>query len=373
MTRREWLASSARIALLAPGAGALLAACSDDNTTQPETTTTGPVEPVTTSTAVKEVSVSVDLGEYPLWPNLAIIEDGASLDSLAAAYVASLENGAEPDMPRFLYGHVAVAAFDAVFAGTAPEPTSTLWQFWVSGYFGGVWLRAQIDTAQPGTSTIGGITTAPTEEAFATISGTANEALLAIGQGDDRLLAYCDAALLPAEGGGGGFVNGLVENFGYNQGYMLQILENPPEGLITPDSYQIQCDGTLSCAYTSPKLAALPDLVARATGSDYDARLGDFAGVEDGAVARGRAVWSGGLSVQGFPQASYEQLLDVSSSYLETVHATTLACLIATVERDVELGARAALANACMNIWLSGYQTGLLEGRDYAEPRFVIE
>jgi hypothetical protein len=374
MTRREWLESSARVALLLPGGAAILAACSDDGSpagpARP-TTTSGP-EPATTTSAVSEVTVTVELGEYPLWPNPAIVEDRPSLDALAAAYVHALGGGETPDMPRFLYGRVAVAAFDAVFAGRAPETTSTLWQFWVSGYFGGVWLRSEIDRAQPGTSTIGGIETAPTEDAFLVIAGAANDALVAIDAGGEELVSYCDAALLPSEGGGGGFVNGLVENFGYNQGYMLQILEQPPEGLVTPDTYQIECRGTLSCTYASPKLDALADLVARATGDDYDTRRTAFADVEDGAIARGRAVWSGGLSVAGFPQRSYEQLLDVSSSYLETVHATTLACLITSVEADSELGARAALANACMNVWLAGYQTGLLEGREYAEPRFVI-
>ena len=314
----------------------------------------------------------VDLGEYPLWGNDAVVADPPSLDVLAIEYIATLD-GAEPEMPRFLFGNVAVAAFDKVFVGDAPAPTSTLWQFWVSGYFGGLWLRAEIDRAQPGASTIGGIESPPDETDFLAIAATANRALEAIEAGGDALFDYCNAALLPIEGAGAGFVNGLVENFGYNQGYLLQILEHPPEGFTTLNTSSITCERTLSCTYPSPKLAALPDLSARASKGPAAARIVTFAATEDAAVARGREVWSGGLSVQGFPRESYDQLLDVSSSYLETVHATALACVLAFEEHDAELAERAALANACMNIWLAGYQTGLLEGRDYVEPRFVIE
>lgn len=314
----------------------------------------------------------VELGEYPLWDNDAVIADPPALDAVAARYSAGLD-GATAQMPPFLYGHVPIAAFDQVFAGRAPAPTSTLWLFWVSGYFGGVWLRAEIDRAQPGTSTIGAIRTPPDETSFRAVVAAAQAALTAIDADDDALFDYCDAALLPAEGAGAGFVNGLVENFGYNQGYLLQILEHPPAGLDTPDVFAISCAATLSCTYASPKLAALVPLVEDATAPSVAERIATFAAIEDGAVERGRQVWSGGLSVQGFPQESYEQLLEVSSSYLETVHATTLACVLAVAQRDVELATRAALANACMNIWLAGYQTGLLEGRDYVEPRFVIE
>jgi hypothetical protein len=321
--------------------------------------------------ALAEVAVRVELGDYPFWLNAALKVDRAALDAVAANYLAGLGTS-PPQMSRFLFGHVPIAVFDQVFAGraAAPTPPSTLWLFWVSGYFGGVWLRSEIDRAQPVTSVIGAIRTPPDEATFRKISAAAAEALAAIDIGGDATFDYCEAALLPVEGGGG-FVNGLVENFGYNQGYLLQILEQPPAGLDTPSAYAIDCSATLSYSYASPKLALLASLVEDATAPRAAARIATFAAVEGAAVERGRQVWSGGLSVQGFSQESYEQLLDVSSSYLETVHATLLACVLAVESRDAELAANAALANASMNVWLAGYQIGLLEGRDYVEPRFV--
>ncbi|MFO7591958.1 MAG: hypothetical protein R6X23_13880 [Acidimicrobiia bacterium] len=49
--------------------------------------------------------------------------------------------------------------------------------------------------------------------------------------------------------------------------------------------------------------------------------------LQEAAIARGRMVWDGLLDVQGFSQEAYEQLLDISSAFLETVQATALAAV----------------------------------------------
>jgi hypothetical protein len=84
--------------------------------------------------------------------------------------------------------------------------------------------------------------------------------------------------------------------------------------------------------------------------------------IQDAAVPRGTAVWSGGLSVQGFSQESYDQLLDTSSSFLETVQATALAVVSAVDDDDADLARRAATADAAMVVWLDAYFAGLLDG-----------
>jgi hypothetical protein len=96
----------------------------------------------------------------------------------------------------------------------------------------------------------------------------------------------------------------------------------------------------------------------------YDALAERIAAEQDAFVPRGRAVWNGGLSVQGFSQRDYETLLDVSSSFLATLQATGLATARAIAEHDAATGRRAALADAAMTVWLDAYTTGLLEGRD---------
>ena len=87
-------------------------------------------------------------------------------------------------------------------------------------------------------------------------------------------------------------------------------------------------------------------------------------------MKRGRQVWSSGLSVQGFSQSAYDQLLDVSGSFLEIVQATALVATHALAERDVAWMRRAALANACLAPWLGSYAQGLMDKRgDAGGPR----
>lgn len=307
------------------------------------------------------------LGDVPLWSHPAIAADASALDALASDYASQAD---PPDAARFLFGWLPARAFDAIFGGDDTKPETTLWLFWVSGYEGGVWLRSQLDAANPD-SAVGSIRNPATEDAFLAMADDAQAALDARSGGGERLFAYLEDSLWPSgQPGGTGFVSGLVENFGYNQGYLRQILEQPPEGLQTPDAYRIDCSGPIDCRYASPKVAALADL-ERTARPAVAARAERIMPIQDAAVARGRAVWSSGLSVQGFPQVEYDALLDVSSSYLETVHATALATLGAVEGRDASLGRSAALANAAMNVWLTGYTTGLLAGVAYDPPRLA--
>jgi hypothetical protein len=81
-------------------------------------------------------------------------------------------------------------------------------------------------------------------------------------------------------------------------------------------------------------------------------------------------VWDGQLDVQGFEQEPYEQLLDISSAFLETVQATALATVQAVAEGDATLGRQAAVANAMMSVWLRSYIVGLTDGRPIGLPTF---
>ena len=318
---------------------------------------------------------TVRLPDTPFWSNETVVESPALLDGLAAEYAA--ERGGRPlEMERFLYGRVPVLAFDRIFTGSLDElPTpGLLWIFYLSGYYGGVWLRGEIDAAQPA-SQLAGVAIPPGEDGFRAMVAKAREACEASRGSDERVVAYCEASLFPS--GAVGVTDGLVENFGYNLGYLLEILESPPAGLRTPEAYGVQARGPLACSYDSPKLAALSRFrdVEKALASGANERYRELAEriapVQEAGVAKGRGVWSSGLSVQGFGQAAYDQLLDVSSSYLEDVQATALATVRCVAEGDAEVGRRAAVANAAMGVWLPAYSAGLLEGRSAdAVPSF---
>ncbi len=322
---------------------------------------------------------AVRLTEYPYFPGTVMCPDPGLLDELAARYRAT---GAEPAMSRFLFGDVPITRFDEIFAATdvATLPLGEyLWLFHLSGYFGGIWLRAEL-VASGHNALIENVNLPPTEEQFVAQVERAR-LVLASGAGDD-VLASNAASLFDAPDplDPDQTQPGLVDTFGYNQGYLLQIVERPPVGLTAPPGF-VTCasdpaDGPLCCRYATDRLEArrhFDETAARLRRREgtYGALAERIVPVQRAAIQRGRQVWDGQLDVQGFTQSAYEQLLDISSAFLETVQATALATVQAVAERDQALGRRAATADAMMSVWLRSYLVGLTDGRDVALPTFT--
>ena len=230
----------------------------------------------------------------------------------------------------------------------------------VSGYFGGVWLRAEILRGQP-ESMLLQLGSEPGREAFLATAERARTAVAAARGELSDALAYVETAF-----------PGIVSGFGYNQGYLLQILEQPPAGLRAPSGFVVPL-GPLWCDYGTSRLEPLRALrpVAERLANPRElgwrrlaAALPDKLAAE---ALRGRQAWSSGLSVEGFSQSAYERLLDVSGSFLEIVQATALMAAHALAERDATWARRAALANACLAPWLGSYTQGLIDRRGDAE------
>jgi hypothetical protein len=329
--------------------------------------------------AVAEEIVKVELTDYPYFAGTMMTPDPALLEQLASEYDARSGDG-EPVMTRFLFGDVPVVLFDRIF--TADDPArlplgSYLWLFHLSGYYGGLWLRGEL-LASGHNRMIENVNLPPTEEQFVAEVGDA-QTILDRAAGDD-VLAYSEESLYdqPNPENEQAPTRGLIDLFGYNEGYLLQIVEKPPAGLVTPAGLVVcpdPVDGPLYCEYQTNRLGALRtfDPVARklqAGSGAYGVLAAKIAPVQAPGVARGRTVWDGQLDVQGFEQAAYEQLLDISSAFLETVQATALATVQAVAEQDELVGRQAATANAMMAVWLRSYIVGLTDGRAIALPTF---
>jgi hypothetical protein len=226
----------------------------------------------------------------------------------------------------------------------------------LSGHFGGAWLRSELRRAQPG-GMLANLGQPPSAEVFAAAADRCAGALGAARGSDRDALAYAEG-VLPE----------LIEAFGYNLGYLLQIVEAPPAGLQTPPDHAV-ADGPLWVRYSRPRLAGLAPLrlvSEKLTSPPSPAwrRVGEgLLESQQAHEARGRQVWSSGLSVEGFGQQAYDQLLDVSASFLEIIQASALTAVRAVAERDPDSGRRAALAQACVIPWLSSYAQGLMDNR----------
>jgi len=327
--------------------------------------------------------VIVALPDHPFFPGTVMEPDPALLDELAGAYLERTPATSRA-MTRFLFSDAPVELFDRIFASDDPASLPCggyLWVFHLSGYFGGVWLRDEL--ARSGhNEAIAGFSVTPSEDAFVEETDRAARALTAASGSAASLLAYAEASLYDAPNPEPAPPTpGLVDSFGYNQGYLLQIVEKPPEGLTTPPGLVV-CpatagEGPLTCTYATSRLRALGEstdvssALARGDGP-YGALAARVAPLQDAGVARGRTVWDGMLNVAGFTQEAYEQLLDISSAFLETVQATVLSTVRAVAERDELAGRRGAVANACMGVWLTSYLVGITDGRPgRALPRFA--
>jgi hypothetical protein len=250
--------------------------------------------------------VRVVVPDYPFWDNEVITEDAVALDEAAARYGGD-------DSAEFLFGWLPRRVF-----GQRQAPGVGLWMLYLSGYFGGVWLRGVIEAAQPGTSQLAGVAIPPTEESFRAMVAAAASGIDAAAEGAHDALAHC-AEALPQ----------LAQSLGYNRGYFLEIAPDATLDDFTPVS------------------EFSPDLQA----------------AHDAAVETGRSVWSSGLSTRGFTSDDLARLLSVSASFLEIIEQTTRSAARAVARGDSDLARGAAIANALTNVWLAAYSTGLLEDR----------
>jgi hypothetical protein len=321
--------------------------------------------------------IVVVVPDFPFFTGTTMEEAPKLLNSLARRYQRA-QGDETLEMTRFLFSFVPVTLFDRVYATVDPADAlpmdAYLWLFHLSGYFGGVWLRGELVRTGKNTA-VAGYSDPQDESGFRAEVAKADAALAAAAGPPAGVLEYGETSLFdqPPAVGSTQPQRGLVDTFGYNEGYLLQIVDAPPEGLTTPPGF-VECPADpatrpLYCAYSTSRLRALRrfDPVSRslATGKAGYAELSTkIPPVQAAGIERGRQVWDGALNVQGFSQEAYEQLLDISSAFLEIVQATALATTLAVAARAVRTGRQGATANALLGVWLASYIVGITDGRE---------
>ena len=164
-----------------------------------------------------------------------------------------------------------------------------------------------------------------------------------------------------------------VQGFGYNLGYLLEIVEQPPEGVERVAGF-VEDRGLLWAEYADARLPCLSTLrpvaerldEASGTGDGAWAALADrIASRRSEEFARGRTVWSTGLSVQGFDAATYRRLLDVSGSFLQVIQASGADRVRGA--RRAGCGGRAPRGGRAR--WHHALARGLRRGPDGPDPR----
>ncbi len=314
--------------------------------------------------------MKLSIPDHPFYPNEGIVPDAALLDALVAAYERELDGGA-PDPMAFLASSAPLRIFGRIFAQDPQElpARSFTWLLYLSGYFGGGWLRAQIQNAQLESMRVMQALP-PTRKAFDAIVSRALGGRGVVHRADEDVLGYCEG-ILPE----------LVEGFGYCEGLLLQMLEVPPEGICAPSGVLIASGRPLWCGHGHPRLEALADLydVSSKLLQSHDPRwnrlLEWIPQAEQPEVERGRIVCRTSFSLRGWSKQAYEQLISRMGVFVEVSQATALTTVRAVAEGDPYTGRRACVAHSCLMAWRDAFAIGLFDSRFDGEaeptlPRF---
>ncbi len=156
----------------------------------------------------------------------------------------------------------------------------------------------------------------------------------------------------------------LILSYGYNRGYLLEVLEHPPRGGELAPGY-VSCQGLLQCSFPMDDVPALEPLLPvrqqltnppspawRELSSRLDEQLPE-------AIARGEGVWVDLMSERQFQPDGYQALVDVSAEYLMINEAVLLMSARALAEGNEDDLDRALLADAALTVWLGSYMIGL--------------
>ena len=295
--------------------------------------------------------VSVPPVPFPTASAFAVDLD--RLDDLACLECAI----GDADNTRFFFGGLPLAATDALHGD--PDVRAELGNLFLSGYFGGLYLRDSMGSNDPGDESDGDENpmSAAVSEAIggathAALDGTVQGLVHTARHGSPNEVRVASLALAPA----------MAAIYGYNRGYLEVAIENPPDATVTPP--ELECESFFTCRTDAFPLAALDALepTAQALVSPPDAPWSTVAtSLHDTgmrSVEGGRQVWERLLDGADFDADAYAAIIDLSYGFLEVTEAALLG-LAEGVVGDVEVGRTGLLAASGLLVWAGSYFLGL--------------
>ncbi|XGV96267.1 MAG: hypothetical protein ACAF41_26490 [Leptolyngbya sp. BL-A-14] len=326
--------------------------------------------------AQSQPRLKLNLPPYPFFDNLRTVmtEDLDLLDRLLSAYTRQTPTASQ-DPIDFLSRYVPVYVFEQTLRpsdSSDPSLSTLLWLMHLAGYFGGVWLRnAFIRFPVPGSpSPRPGIP--PSEIAFAGVVARINAALTAFGGNDAGALAYAEASLR------GGQNQGLTDSYGYNAGYLDQILTgSKPTNAAAPAGYFTYCntvlfDGLYGVEEIKPlnqwrhraERAVLQPNSRYAAIVEGNGETDTLLAIQAAGNVRGKLTWQPQnvfLGIANFDQPTYDLLLATSAYFLQCIQATGLAALAASAVGNPDWARGGVRSNAMTVPYTGSYGVGLFD------------
>ena len=318
------------------------------------------------------VTDKVSVPAMPLPPAQSWELSAQSLDAVACIECER----SVPDDARFFYGRLPLGTADALVAGEWVDGTPVavrpaLGNVVASGYFGGIYLRANLASIGTGgdepaaiESPMTGALDAIGRLSAAGFDGLAADLVRISTVGSDEEVRNAAALWAPL----------LAAIYGYNRGYLEVTLENPPPGVVVPDD-ALACGPIFDCRTPSLPLQSLDqvaDVIGRlAAPPNLDWQLGSglLMGIADGSVSGGRAVWERLLSSSDFAPDAYRAIVELSGGFLELTQAALLLDAAAAYGGEIDRGRVGLQLTAAMVLWAGSYFSGLASPLpDTAQP-----
>ncbi len=314
----------------------------------------------------------VRLPDYPYVQNDAIRIEPRLLDGLARDFLAG--GGQVDEVPSFLFSFVPIRVFDGITRGRLDRLEEDEGLLYLSGFFGGVWLRKALHFRPSATQSLLLSDPAP-GAAMAPLSPAPPTALSAGTRAFSFLTAFAAELNEAAREGNSAAIQEVLLNsldtllflYGYNLGYLESILERPPEGVESPPGY-LSCTHFLDCRTPVQGISELERLLTLIDGlaDPPDSRWALMKEKVDrlGPPSRqaGYGIWNGFLSTEHMLPDDYFTLLDLSAGFLVYCQVLVLSAMDAWVYEDEEAGRVSLAVGAGMSAWIGGYGIGLISG-----------
>jgi hypothetical protein len=285
---------------------------------------------------------------------------------------------ATPDAARFFYGRLPLGTVDALAVGTWPKGESVairpaLGNMVVSGYFGGIYLRANL--ASIGANT--GAAESPLTGALDSIGRLTSAGFDSVASELLRVADHGSAA--EVRSASTGWMAALAAIHGYNRGYLEVTLAHAPDGVTLPPD-TLRCSSTFACRTPALPLASLDALDSVVDQLEAPPTLrwqfGSAAlhAIAQGSVSGGRAVWDQLLSTAGFSPEAYRAIVELSGGFLEVTQAALLGTAAAALGDEIDRGRDGLRATAALVLWAGSYFAGLASPLpNSAQPSLVCD
>ena len=297
----------------------------------------------------------VALPDFPFRENGAIVVEERLIGDFAEVYCDAAPS---PSAVTFLLGALPQGSTDLLCEEQREDvpPVEALFgNFYVSGYFGGLWLRDHLVAEESSAVARATEGTMPDLVRFQRLVAVVRR-LTRLSEGTDpRRLRMANRKSLPS----------LLSIYGYNLGYLEVLLENPPSPETELPEEILSCPSFLACEAPRTPLLLLDEFgfvfdSLEAAASPLWRALGRLVTKwGEGSVESGRAVWEDIFSDEGVAPEAYVPLVELSVGFLLVTEGAILPAMQGWAEGDTGAGRCALLAEAALRVWSSAYFLGL--------------